>query len=130
MKMPDKRTIITLAVVAVLMPLLAFSGKGESFSGIKLGYASSKSRTHWSASYAKLDGTMQKSLYPETEDYLLTMVTNDGTITMTMTGEDGEICFSQEHIPTEEYPVTLKGTIRVKIHADGHRGSFSLKPLE
>lgn len=130
MKKLDKRTIITLAVVAVLMPLLMISGGGESYSGVRIGYVSSKSRTHWSASYAKLDGTMQKSLYPETEDYLLTMVTNDGTIGLTMTAEDGEIYFSQTDIPTGEYPVTLKGTTRVKIHADGHRGSFSLEPLE
>ncbi len=130
MKKLDKKAVITLVVVAILMPLLVVSGGGESYSGVKLGYTSSKSRTHWKASYAKLDGTMQKSLYPQTEDYLLTVVTNDGAIGLTMTGENGETYFSKESIPTGEYPVALKGTTRVKVYGDGHRGSFSLEPAK
>ncbi len=130
MKKLEKRTIITLVVVAVLVPLLALSEGGEFFSGYRLGYLSSKSRVHWSASYARLEGSMSKTLYPETESYLLAVMTNEGSLDVTMTGEGGEVHFSQDNIPTGEYPIILKGTTRVRIHADGHRGSFSLEPLD
>ncbi len=130
MKKLDKRSIATLAAVAIMLVVLTVTGGGETFSGVKLGYVSSKSRVHWQASYAKLDGSMSKMIFPEKESYLLTVVTHDGSFDISVVGEDGEIVMDLEDVPTGEYSLTLQDITRVTIRAEDHRGSFSLEPME
>ncbi len=120
----------SLVVIPLVLLLTWFTGGGEQFSGMKLGYSSSKSRVHWRASYARLDGSVSKVLFPEEEAYLLTVVTNDGSLDISVIGEDGAIVLDREDIPTGEYPLALKDAARVTVRAEGHRGSFALEPME
>ncbi len=122
--------ITSLAVIPLVLLLTWFTGGGEQTSGVRIGYTSSKSRVHWRASYARLDGSMSKTLFPEEEEYLLSVVTNDGSLDMSVVREDGTIAFDAVDIPTGEYLLTLKDNVRVTVRAEDHRGSFSLEPME
>lgn len=59
-------------------------------------------------------------------------VTESGKLDMEIKRDDGETVFCEEDIQTETFEVRIDsvGTYKVIIQADGHTGSFWIKPKE
>lgn len=104
----------------------------QGFCMTRIGYVSHHGTREWSASYRLLSGTMFKKIYPETEPaaYVIQVETKEGSLSMELTNKKGDILFFQSHMETGTYPLTLEGTVKVKIVAEKHRGSFSIAPQQ
>lgn len=98
----------------------------------RIAYISHQGLREWNASYHMLSGTMIKKIYPKTEPacYEIQVETVGGSLSMELTDRDGVVLFSQSHMETGTYPLTLEGTVKVKIVAEKHRGSFSIAPQQ
>lgn len=130
-KRPRRRwTIVLLILLAgLLLPLGLYGGLSSEFrSGMRIGYVSMGGRQEWSASYLRLDGTMRRRLFaPAGAAYELTVQTDQGTLSVTMTDRSGKTVFAQENLASGVYALTLPGTVWVRIEAQGHQGSFSIR---
>lgn len=118
-----------LSVAALCVLLLVTVGRGNFRSYTGVGYSSNGNSRGWSARYYLLTGTEIHTLRPKQEDYLVTVVTEAGTLAMEIQDETGTV-FSESEIQTGTYPVRLEGKTRVTVNAEGHRGSFSVVPEE
>lgn len=118
-----------LIVAAVCGILLAVGGMGNVRSSMRVGYATSGTLQKWTAKYYRLTGTEIHTLYPKQEAYLVTVVTEEGSLAMEIQDETG-VVFSEAEMQTGTYPVRLEGKTRVTVKAEGHRGSFSVGPEE
>lgn len=128
-----KKRMAWIAVAAVCVTLLVVGGiavgMGNMRSSLRVGCVSSSTSQKWTARYHLLTGTEKHTLYPKQEDYLVTVVTEEGTLTMEIQDETGMV-FSESEIRTGTYPVRLEGKTQVMVKADGHEGSFAIVPEE
>ncbi len=121
-----RKILITLLV---LLCALSFLPVGSFSGGAQIGYVEKSSAQTWYANYLYFDGWKKRDLRPKETVYLVQVVTEDGSIAITLADEDSLI-FSQADIQTDTYPITLEGKTQVTIQADGHKGSFSIAPAE
>ena len=119
--------LIVLVVSAAL--LLAIPGMGSVRSSLRVGYVSSSTFQKCTARYLRLTGTERYTLRPRQEDYVITVVTEEGSLSLELRDETG-VVFSQEDIQSGIYPVCLEGTTHITITAQGHKGSFAITPEE
>ena len=126
-----KRSILIVAgVCAIMLAVFGIAGgTGNLNSDLRVGYASSSTLQKWTARYHLLTGTEAHTLRPGQEDYLVTVVTEAGTLFMEIQDETGTV-FSESEIQTGTYPVRLEGKTRVTVKAAGHKGSFAVAPEE
>lgn len=96
-------------------------------SALRVGFVESGSNQQWNARYYRLDGTLNRTLHPKEQDYILSVETEQGTVDITIVSE-GEILFAEENLPTGSWPLSLEGNVIVTVTADDHRGSFRLEP--
>ena len=120
------RWILPIAAV-VCVALLAAGGMGNVRSSLRIGYASSSGFQSWTAQYYRLTGTERHTLHPKQSAYVVTVVTEEGSLAMEIQDETGTV-FSESEIQTGTYPVSLEGKSQVTVKADGHRGSFAIVP--
>ncbi len=126
----EKRQKATLIVLAVLLPVLLFlPGKEASFNTVQIGYFSNTSARDWSASYSYFSGTKIRTLYPETQNYVIQVETKGGTLSIDVEDEEG-LVFTQAGIQSGAYPITLDSETKVTLRADGHKGSFAIVPMK
>lgn len=131
---PKRKAAVAAVLLSVLIPLLLvpclISATGAaSYSAVRIGFITSYTRQEWSASYRRLDGTMTKKIYPESDTYIIEINTQEGSLSIEMTDSNGNTVFSAVNLPSSVYEVTLSDTTKVKITAADHRGSFSIAPL-
>ena len=100
---------------------------GNVRSSLRIGYASSSGFQSWTAQYYRLTGTERHTLHPKQSAYVVTVVTEEGSLAMEIQDETGTV-FSESEIQTGTYPVSLEGKSQVTVKADGHRGSFAIVP--
>lgn len=122
-----KWLILNVAAICVILLMTVGMGNFRSYTGV--GYASNGSGRAWSARYYRLTGTEIHTLRPKQEAYLVTVVTEEGSLAMEIRDETGTV-FSESEIQTGTYPVRLEGKTRVTVTAEGHKGSFSVMPEE
>ncbi len=120
---------LTLTLVALAAVLFAAAGPATSYSGVRIGYVQSGGSSQWSASYRRLDGELGRTLFlaDTPVPYTLTVETEEGSLSILITGGEGVI-FSQTELSSGTYELMLEGTIRIQMEAQNHRGSFSLLP--
>lgn len=121
--------------LAFLLPLLLlpflFSASGvATYSAVRIGLVTSHTRQEWSASYRRLDGSMKKNIYPESGAYSIEIQTLEGSLSIEMTDNGGNIVFSAADMLSGIYEVTLNGSTKVTVTAHNHRGGFSIAPLQ
>ncbi len=127
----NNRLATVVIVLILLLGLIGIQGPGSSKSAIRIGFSEAGGWDSWAASYVSMDCTMSKALRLEEDptEYLLTVETKGGSLDITITGDAG-ILFSESGIPSSSYPVTLSGSVRVSVEAQGHKGSFSIQPMD
>lgn len=54
------------------------------------------------------------------------VITEAGSISIAMTDNEGHTVFEEDDIETSEFDVDASGSVKVRITADKHRGSFSV----
>ena len=121
--------ILIIAVVFALIFLTRVLGIGTFKSGTMIGYVESGGSHNWSASYALLNGSLQHTLRPEDSDTKLKIdvVTEDGTVSIEVTGTDGRMVFKEENIPTGSFSVDVSERVDVKVKASSHKGSVNFE---
>ena len=121
--------ILIIAVVFALIFLTRVLGIGTFRSGTRIGYVESGESHNWSASYALLNGSLQHTLCPEDSDTKLKIdvVTDDGIVSIEITGADGTTIFQQENIPTRSFSVDISERVDVKVKASSHKGSVKFE---
>lgn len=122
-----------LLIVAVLGStfFLAFStaknASSASFLSVNL-----KTNTSWRVSHRLLTGTRDAVLNLGDEECTLQIdvVTEEGTLDLTVEDGEGAILFFQHDIPTGSFTISARGKVYVIVTADRHRGSFSVSKAE
>lgn len=132
-KTRGKKWIVWIAVAAICALALAVGaltgGTGELHSSLQVGYVSSSTPGKWTARYHLLTGTEKHTLHPKQSAYVVTVVTEEGSLSMEIQDETGTV-FSEREMQTGEYPVSLEGKTVVTVTAEGHKGSFTVAPEE
>lgn len=98
------------------------------FSGTKVGYISKETKSMWSAEYEYLNGYMQRTLIipKENDEIEIQVYTEEGTFSIKIKDEKGNIIFEKEKLDDTCYEVEISGKIIVEIQADKHKGSFQI----
>ena len=124
-----KNWIFLIALIVGFALLLAIPGMGGVRSSMRVGYVSSSTFQKCTARYLRLTGTEKYTLHPKQESYVITVVTEEGSLSLEIRDETG-VVFSEADIQSGIYPVSLEGTTHVTITAQGHKGSFAITPEE
>lgn len=121
--------IAVMLLTVIFVPVICHT-VGVTGSGIRVGCVQQYTMQEWSASYRRLDGTMNRTIYPRSgaDAYVIEIETTRGSISIEMTDNAGHVIFSAEDMPPGVYDVTLSGTTRVKVTGEDHSGSFSVFP--
>ena len=128
-KVKGKKTTIVVLVIAVLFILVAHAlGFNTTRTATRVGFSGHEWLDSWSGKYTKLNGTMSKTIYTDTEPDTIhvEIVTESGSISITMIDSNGNIVFEKSDIDTSSFDVDVSGKVKVKIEADNHKGSFSI----
>lgn len=126
-KPKDKKTTILIILVAVVAVIFVKSmGFSSTRSATRILYTGKEGRTNWSANYALLDGTMQKTLYTNDGLLSISVETEDGTISIEVKDDTGAVIFDQDGIGTTSFEIEATKKTVVRIEADQHHGSFSI----
>lgn len=124
-----KKWAVMIAAAAVCVLVLAVGGMGNMRSSLQVGYVSSSTPQGWTARYHLLTGTERHTLHPKQEAYMVTVVTEAGSLAMEFQDETG-VVFSRTEMESGSYPVSLEGKTVVTVTAEGHKGSFTVAPEE
>lgn len=120
--------VLFCALIAVGCVFFADSLGLDNFSdATRIGYVGSEGLRSWSARYSSLDGTMKKSLTPKSDVLHIDVTTDKGTLSVEIQDADGNTIFDEENIGTAFFDVNVSGKVTVRITADKHKGSFSIK---
>lgn len=126
-----KKWPVLIVVAALCVLVLAVSGMtggmGNIRSSLQVGYVSSSTPQRWTARYHLLTGTERHTLHPKQKAYLVTVVTEAGSLAMEIQDETG-VVFSRTELESGSYPVSLEGKTVVTVTAEGHKGSFTVAP--
>lgn len=124
-----KKWPVLIAAAAVCVLVLAVGGMGNMRSSLQVGYVSSSTPQGWTARYHLLTGIERHTLHPKQKAYMVTVVTEAGSLAMEFQDETG-VVFSRTEMESGSYPVSLEGKTVVTVTAEGHKGSFTVAPEE
>lgn len=124
-----KNWVFLIALIVGFALLLAIPGMGGVRSSMRVGYVSNSTFQKCTARYLRLTGTEKYTLHPKQESYVITVVTEEGSLSLEIQDETG-VVFSEADIQSGIYPVSLEGTTHITITAQGHKGSFAITPEE
>lgn len=131
---PSKAKRRPVLLLFLLLPVfvagIGILGTFPSGSAVRVGYVSNDGLREWSARYRRLDGTMEKRIYPASGagDYVIEVTTEAGALSVEIRDSSGSVIFNGEELPTGVYPVKLSGKVQVRVAADSHKGSFAIRP--
>lgn len=124
-------SIVTILVVIFMSLgstfLTSTLGIASTRSAIRIGYVGNEGYSSWSGRYSSLDGTMKKSIHPDTDMLHIEARTDAGTISIEIQDADGNVIFDEYDIGTASFDVAVSGKVVVRITADNHKGSFSIE---
>lgn len=125
----DKRTkrwAILIVCCAACWGIAMFALKGNSHSGVRMGYVENSIGNKWTASYAYFHGHTNRTVRG---DVVLSgsVSTKDGELDILVTDQEGNPVFFRENVGTDSFEVPISGTVKVTITAHKHRGGFTLQ---
>lgn len=124
-------SIVTILIVILISLGSVFFTKALGIEGTgsatKIGYVGNEGYSSWSGTYSYLDGTMKKCIHPKTDELHIEVRTDDGAISIEVQDADGNAILNEYNIGTAAFDVAVSGKVDVRIIADSHKGSFSIK---
>lgn len=124
----SKKTLIITAVIVILAVIaLKLVGIGSTGSATKVGYIGNAGRSSWSGRYTSLNGTMKKNLHPKSDTLHISVETESGTLTVEVRDADGNLLLDQTCASADDFDVAVSGKVSIQLHADHHKGSFSIE---
>ena len=117
----------SIAAIIVLILILRV-GAAPSGEGLRMGWAESNTKNHWSAAYAFHDGYQQRTINTggDPTSLEIEIVSSSGDIGITVLDENGTIIYERESIGTSSFDIAIPGKVTVRIIGEEHQGSFSL----
>lgn len=122
----DKKAVATMIVAFVLVAVILAIIDTSMHSVYKLGYVGTDIPHHWSGTYEKLDGVMQKSMKPDEDKLDIDVTTEEGNISITIIDQNGNKVFEEKNIGNDSFTVYAGGKLNVTISAVNHKGSFDI----
>ncbi len=118
-------------IIAILIIVLCVSGCTNG------GYSTIKSvekgtSKYWQMSYEKFNGNKKYTL-KSSEDgehtFNIEIITNSGTLGLTIKDEDGTSIYNGNELPSSSFEVKAngKGKYTIEAKANNHNGSFNIK---
>ena len=125
-----KNKMIKLAAL-ILCFVMLFCGCNYN-SGIALGKVESSTRTRVKQSHLLLNGTEVRTLSIGNEEQKMEaiIVTEEGEIDISITGNGGEEIVFLDNAETGTYEFTAEGKIKITVKAKDHHGSFEFKKAD
>lgn len=128
MKNGKVKKILILSIIFFFMAVLYSSGVTSTGTGIKFGWREKFFGNKWIVSYMYYSGIREKMLTVDETEYLyLKVITNKGKITIEISDESGKIVFFEDDMKSGESKIEIKGTIKIKVIANGHSGGFEFR---
>lgn len=121
--------VVLFAIFGITMVGIA-AGNSSYNSGSALMLVVKNGRSHWGASYRKLNGVRQRNVSLGKGEHTLTVdvVTTSGEINLSIKGEDGTVYYQGLALPTSTFGVIVDGKEKVvlRIDAKSHVGSYNI----
>ncbi|MFB2021968.1 hypothetical protein ACEVJL_10815 [Pseudoflavonifractor sp. P01025] len=126
--MRRKATVVGLCGLVLFIVVAYALGFNTTRLATRIGYTGHEWLDSWSGKYICLDGSMTKTIHTNSDQDAIhvEVVTESGNISITMTDSEGNTVFEEDDIETSEFNVDVSGSVKVRITADKHRGSFSV----
>jgi len=126
--MRRKATVVGLCGLVLFIVVAYALGFNTTRLATRIGYTGHEWLDSWSGKYVCLDGSMTKTIQTNSDQDAIhvEVVTESGSISITMTDSEGNTVFEADDIETSEFNVDVSGSVKVRITADKHRGSFSV----
>ena len=121
-----KATVFIIAIAVIAMIAAKFFGFSSTRSATRIGYIGNEGSSSWSGSYIKLDGTMEKTIFPDGNALSIAVKTESGSISIEIKDTDNNVIFDKDNIGTETFQTAVSGRVTVTIKADDHKGSFNI----
>lgn len=121
-----KATVFIIAIAVIAMIAAKFFGFSSTRSATRIGYIGNEGLSNWSGSYVTLDGTMEKTIFPDDNTINISVKTESGTISIKIKDTDNNVIFDKDNIGTETFQTAVSGRVIVTINADDHKGSFDI----
>lgn len=123
----DQKTTVLIIVIAIVAVFIAKEmGFASTRSATRILYSSTERKYNWTASYAMLDGTMQKTVHTVEGNLEIHVETETGTIGIEVRDAAGNVRFRQEKIGTESFEISDIEKCVVRIEAQRHKGRFEI----
>ena len=119
---------ILVGIIAIIIILVVgkYAGVATFRSATRIAYVGTETRSAWTGRYKRLNGTMEKRLYPRGDALDIRVTTEAGTIAIQLRDENGVI-FDERDMGTADFTVEVSGWVEATIQAENHTGSFSIK---
>lgn len=127
-EMTRKMTVVGLCALVLFIVVAYILGFNTTRLATRIGYTGHEWFDSWSGKYICLDGSMTKTIHTNSNQNAIhvEVITEAGSISIAMTDNEGHTVFEEDDIETSEFDVDASGSVKVRITADKHRGSFSV----
>lgn len=117
-----------LCMAGVLVVFLAGCVSGSSFTK---GSVEQTTDHSWMMTYERFDGSRELSVVPpdgQAVDFEVSVTTGGGTLSLTITGDSGELYYQGTELPSSVFTVYAEGSSKyvVRVEAKAHEGGFSV----
>lgn len=126
---PRYKQVLVVVIVIIIALTLQLAGVTSFNSHTSIGYFEGLGANQWSAYYLIIDGPFQRDINPGEGSHNLNVKidTKSGNINLAIIGTDGTVFYSADKIPTSSFVVPVTGKVSIRVYAQSHRGSFSIK---
>ncbi len=123
--------IASILIVVILMVgtiALASSLDVENTrSATRIAYVGNAGRSNWSGRYAKMDGTMSKTIVSSDGELEISIETVSGSIAVEVYDRSDNLLFREENVGTREFTVEVPKKVKVKVIGQDHEGKFNVE---
>lgn len=127
----QKTQIIIICIAVVIIVIAQYMGFSTTRTATRILFSTNEGWYTWSANYFLLHGDLTKTIHAEQNPSILhiDIETESGQISISVKDMDGNLIFKKDNIPTSSFSISIPGNVKVRIDAQGHKGSFLISTL-
>lgn len=148
----EKKAVMILAALAVLIMLRIQIGGGSVNSVVRVMYTEKSGWRSWTARYHRLNGYMRHVIHPKQSPDVLRVIveTKKGSLSIQISDADGNVLFDEKDIgknskddlvpdakkdmaqdtQTDTFDINVPGKVTVVIRAKDHQGRFEIRSIQ
>lgn len=116
--------LIVCSVIAVIYWIYFIPG-----SLTRIDYTGNESSSHWSGSYTRLSGMMEKNIQPDKAILRIQTTTESGRLSITIKDESGNTIFDKKEMGTGSSDLPVSGPVTIQLKGKDHKGGFDIRQL-